>query len=574
MPKVKILPDNITKEVYDGKNLLEVIRESGVYIDAICSGKGTCKKCKVRVDKDIVLACEKKIEKDIEVEIINKDNLGSYKGNVNIEIKNSDPIVTKTYLKIDKPTLKDQESDIERITRKFNHQVKIENSIIPKIHDTLIKSDYEITLTIINNTIINIQKNNTENKNYAISIDLGTTTVGGYLIDVCSQMVIDSYSYTNLQKPYGADVISRINFAIQDEQNLEKLQTLAIKSINIVINKLIENKNIYKENINIVSIVGNTTMSHLLLKTTPKGISKSPFNPVFRHMIEGKISELGIKGLSNHTRFILLPNIGGYVGSDTLGVVIGADILNKEGNHLVIDIGTNCEIALKTNKKLLAASTSAGPAFEGANMKCGLRAENGAIYSCEIDKDIYIKTIGDEKAKGICGSGYIDIVTKLIQNNIIKKQGRILEPNKLNINDNIKNRIIKEEKQLKIVLDKNDIIITQQDISNLQLAKGAIKAAIEILMLEANIDELDNIYLAGAFGSNINIDNLKTIKMIPNIENEKIIILGNGAASGAIKVILSSEIYEKIYNLSKKIEHIELSNHENFQSKFIKGIMF
>lgn len=597
---VEILPNNIIKKVAKGTKLIDAIYENEIYIDAVCGGKGKCGKCIVMlvsgntsniteneksilsesdIENNIILACEKIVVDDITIELISKKEESIInKGSIIKNNLSENSIIIKKNHKLNPPTLKDQASDTQRVLRELDNDIEIDISLIPKIHRILDDANYNITTTVFDKKLIKIEKGNCTEKNYAIEIDLGTTTVAGYLVDLNKREVLETYSNANLQRSHGADVISRIDYCIQSDTNLLILKNLAIKTIDIIITKLLESSKIDKEDINVVTILGNTVMSHLLVGVTPIGIARVPFSPVFSKTIKGNIDFLGLRSLDKETNFVLLPNISGYIGSDTLGVIINTDILNKKGNHLAIDVGTNCELVLKTDEKIMVCSTAAGPTFEGANMSCGMRAERGAIYTCYIDDDIHIKTIQDKEAIGICGSGFIDIVAKLVKKNIIKKQGRILSVDKIeeNISPKVKDRIRKVDNYYKIVLREGieEVSITQLDISNLQLAKGAVRAGIEIMMKQAGITDLDKIYLAGAFGSNLDKESLKIIKMIPDIDNKKIKVVGNAAGSGAVDTLLSKDIYDNLIKIANSIEHVELANHKDFNSQFTKSMMF
>lgn len=607
---LKFLSDNDDKKIK--KKLIDVINKNNIFIESDCGGQGSCGKCKVKIIKgkvseitdiekkiltkyeiedNIVLSCKRYIYDDVSIELLDNNRKHMEKGEIIKGNSEIEPIVEKIYLELPLPTLNDQRSDVLRITdflkEKKQVEYEIDVNLIGCLGEILQKSNYKVTVTIFNKEIIKIQEENQQIYNYGIALDIGTTTVAAYLIDLSNGMVIDSKSSLNFQKKYGADVISRINYSIQNETNKITLQQEITSTIDNIIGDIIINNNIDKENISIVSIVGNTTMSHLLIGASVKGISKSPFNPVFSKSIIEKTKLLNIHSLDDKTRFILLPNIGGYVGSDTLGAIISSNMETLKGNTLLIDVGTNCELALKTDNKILVCSTAAGPTFEGANMECGMRASEGAICSCEINlnDDIKVRVIDNNKINtqpiGICGSGYINIISKLIDNKLILPTGRIVKPENLNhISQEIKSRIQKQGKSYEIIFSNNKIdsknkkvSICQQDISNLQLAKGAVKAAIELLMQEANIDKLDNIFLAGAFGSNLDIKSMKNIKMIPNIEDEKIKIIGNAAGSGAIQIILHKDKYDTMNNLSQTIIHVELANHKDFNKVFTNSLM-
>lgn len=604
---LKVLPDNYNKEIEAGSRLMDAINENNIFIESTCGGKGKCGKCKVKllegkisnitedekrllsereIDEKIVLACERTVLGDITIEIINKNKDMVEKGQIIKSNKNINPIVEKIYLELPLPSLKDQRSDIKRILdylkEKNNRTYKFDINLIPKIQETLLENDYKVTVTTLNKEVIKIQGNNHENQNYGIAIDIGTTTVAAYLIDFVNGKIIDNKSNLNLQKKYGADVISRINYSIENKKNKENLQNEIATTIDKIIEKLLINNKISKADISIVSMVGNTTMSHLLVGACVKGIARAPFNSVFSDKIIGKVGLLNLSSLDENTRFILLPNIGGYVGSDTLGAIISSDMKNMNGNTLLIDVGTNCELALKTDKEILVCSTAAGPAFEGANMKYGMRASEGAIYSCDIDlnEDINIKTIENkEDPVGICGSGYINLISKLVEKDIILPQGRIVKPDKLddNVSQKIKDRINKDGKSYELILSNNKnnkkVSITQEDIANLQLAKAAVRTGIELLMREGKIEKLDQILMAGAFGSNLDIDNIKNIGMIPNIESDKIKIIGNAAGSGAIQTILHKDKYDNMNELVDEIKHVELANHKDFNKIFTDSLM-
>ena len=594
---VEILPYNKKIKVKIGTILLDVIRNNGFDIFANCGGTGVCGKCKVSVIKDglslisekekeilseeelkenITLSCMRKVMKDTIIKLTENEKYIPIKNSVNLMDKKINSIINKSYLELKKPTLEDPVCQVDRILREFDNNISIDLNLICTLPEVLSESDYKITATILDNEIINIQKGNVVDFNYGIAIDLGTTTVAGYLINLNSGQLVSSVANSNKQVIYGGDVITRINYASKNKDNLEKLKHLAIETIDIIIKSLLEENNLEKDSIGAILILGNTTMSHLLIGANPKGIGVAPFSSVFSHTIKGSINYLGLKSLNDTSRFILLPNIAGYVGSDTLGVAISTDIINKKGNHLIIDIGTNCEILLKTEDKIYTCSTAAGPTFEGTNMECGIRARPGAVYSYEINETVKLNTIENKKPIGICGSGYIDIVSKLLDLNIINKRGRIEKTHIIKgLYNDIEHIIEKTESGYKIILDKeNNIYISQNDISNLQLAKGAIKAGIEIMLKEAQVQNLDSILLAGAFGSSVSIEGIRKIKMIPNIDVKIIDTIGNAAGSGGMCTLLYKDIYESLINIRDRIEHINLASHEKFNSIFAKAIMF
>lgn len=595
-----------------GDRLIDVLWDNKIEIDSFCGGIKSCGKCLVKIirgettpiienekdilsqyqiENNIILACNHYILSDLEIEVLNsskdiKDTKTFCKGN--FDKKRMDPIVEKINIILDTPTMKDSRDDLKRVLEKLNRKIDFNPNIIRYISDVIRKEEYNVTTTIFDNRLIDIESGNTINNNYAVVIDLGTTTVAGYLVNMNKKAVIANYSFSNLQKKYGADVISRINYTLENKGGLQKMSTLAAESIDEIIKKLIEISKIDYKNIYLILTLGNTVMSHLLTNSNPKGIGRAPFTPVYTNLIKTVTKEIGISQTRDDCNFILLPNIGGYVGSDTVGVIISTDIDEMEGNWIAIDIGTNCELVLKSKDKLLTCSTAAGPAFEGACMSKGMRAESGAIYKFNIDDKnedikVNISTIGDVHPVGICGSGYIDIVSELLKLKVINKNGRLLSKDKISqdVNNELKNRIVKSDKGNKFILKYKDelheeISITQHDISQLQLAKGAVRAGIEILLRHANIKEedLDGILLAGAFGSNIDLGNAVVLGIIPNIGLEKIKAVGNAAGSGGIKAVLSKESLKKSEEIHSKVKHIELSVDKYFSSVFAKAMIF
>lgn len=595
-----------------GDRLINVLWDNNIEIDAFCGGSKKCGKCMVKLLKGqvtpitdneksllskeqiknkTILACEHEILSDIEIEILNsKKEIKDIKAFYDYKVDENklNPLVKKLYLNLEKPSIKDNRDDLKRILDNFDKDIKFDSKILTYISEEMQNGNYNVTVTIFDNTIIDIEGKNTVENNYGVVIDLGTTTIAGYLVDMNKKIVIDNYSCGNSQKKYGADVISRINYTLENNDGLEIMNKLANESIDKIINYFIASQEINYKDINLVLALGNTVMSHLITKCNPKGISRAPFAPVFTDLIKSITKEIGISKTKETCKFILLPNIAGYVGSDTVGVILSTDIDSKEGNWLAIDIGTNCELVLKGKDRILTCSTAAGPAFEGSCMSQGMRAESGAIYKFKIneensDSNISISTIGNIHPIGICGSGYIDLVSELIKNKLINKSGRLLNKEKLssNISADLVNRIRKVDKTNKFVISEQDeinkeVCITQEDISQLQLAKGAVRAGIEILLekMEISKDDLDGILLAGAFGSNIDIDSAIRLGIIPNIDKEKIISVGNAAGSGGIKSILSEDIFKKSIEIHSKIEHVELSLHKDFSSIFAKGMIF
>ena len=401
-------------------------------------------------------------------------------------------------------------------------------------------------------------------------------------MDLIQGQVLASRAMTNSQNIFGADVISRISYASRGPSQLQELQNKLIAGINMIINELCEECFIKKEEIYQAVVVGNTSMSHLFLGIDPSCLASAPFTPAFLQDVEVEAGEIDLKMLSTG-KVIVLPNVAGFVGSDTVGVMLAAGIDSLEGINLIIDIGTNGEIILVGKGKLLTCSTSAGPAFEGAQIKFGMRAVNGAIEGVRITEDVELDIIGAEKAQGICGSGLIEAVAEMVRLGIIDSSGRFLPrsehlgklPN--GVIERLGNRDGKAEFVLVWACDSangEDIVITQKDIRELQLAKGAIVAGTRILLKELSVEvkDIDKIMLAGAFGNYINKDSALRIGLLPPVSPEKIFSIGNAAGEGAKMVLLSTVERARAAVLAKKARHIELSIQKDFQAEFINSL--
>jgi uncharacterized 2Fe-2S/4Fe-4S cluster protein (DUF4445 family) len=321
-------------------------------------------------------------------------------------------------------------------------------------------------------------------------------------------------------------------------------------------------------------------MSHLLLGVSPAGVASAPFVPAFSRSLKGSAADLGLKSLPAYTRFVLLPNVAGYVGSDTVGVILATKLYDLPGTWLAIDIGTNGEVALASGGRLLTCSTAAGPAFEGASISQGMRAEPGAIYQVRLENDVEITVAGDMKPAGICGSGLIDAVSEMVRLGIVKSSGRIKSPQDLQpgFPAALINRIKQNGNGNKFILaeGEREVAITQSDVNELQLGKGAVRAGMEILLKELGLkaSDLDGILLAGAFGSNLRPASLKGIGMLPDVGLDRVKSVGNAAGTGAILALLSKRQLEIALALPKRIEHVELSLHSGFQRAFARGLSF
>jgi uncharacterized 2Fe-2S/4Fe-4S cluster protein (DUF4445 family) len=383
---------------------------------------------------------------------------------------------------------------------------------------------------------------------------------------------------------HGDDVISRINFIINSPQGLEELHSQVLGTVNEMIDELVKKAGVKKEDIRKMTVAGNSTMQHIFLKVSPESLGSIPFSLVIENGVEMKAGELGIRINPEGVVFVF-PNIAGFVGGDTVSVVLATGIFQSEEIKLMVDIGTNGEIVLGNRKRLLAASTAAGPAFEGARISQGMRASPGAIEKVVINEEVKINVIGAIAPSGICGTGLIDAIAGMLEAGIIDESGRMVPRSTLEgrISASLLRRIREEGTDRKFLLveeefaqNKRPIFITQKDVRELQLAKGAIAAGIRILEKELGLEDegISQVLLAGAFGNFIRRRQAKRIGLIPDLPSERIKFIGNAASSGAKLALLSGELKKEAETIARKTEYIDLSSRPDLLEEFTEAMAF
>ncbi len=582
-----------------GNNILEIIQNNNLGMESPCGGKGLCGKCKIKVlngdinpltkeelkflskeeiKNNIRLGCLVYPKSDINVELLNKQNINhkiltdGYMPNFNKEVQ-----IEKNIYDIKKPTLENNLSYEEVLKNILN--TEIEDYEILKNISNLFMYD-KFSAVYINGELTGLESSNISEEIYAIAVDIGTTTVVCSLVDMKKQCEIASESEINPQKEYGLDVLSRINYIKNKDNGLETLHKSIIDCINKLINKLCENNCINKANIYEVSIAANTTMMHILTNINPLSIGKSPYSPIFIKSKNLKSKELGIN-ISNFGRVHLLPGVSSYIGADIVSGVAVCDLKNVDKNVLFIDIGTNGEMVLSQKGKLVSCSCAAGPALEGMNISCGMRAGDGAIENIKIEDNIKIKVIGDKTPIGICGSGIVDAISELARLNLIGKTGRIAKKETIENHKELSHLskfIVDENKKRRFILisEPNEIAITQEDIRQVQLAKGAILSGIYALVDEANIkiDEIDEVIIAGQFGKHLSVESLVGVGIIPKELKNKIKYIGNSSKTGAIMSLLSKDIRNSMDTIAYEIDYFELSTKNGYERLFTDCLKF
>ncbi len=617
--RVTFLPAHRSVEVAEGSTLAQAAQRAELHINNLCGGEGVCGECKVRVlkgtvkteaglstffskeemEKGFVLACQSKIIQDLEVEIPPESRLegeqimtgeaaADVQGGVSLETTPETPLyplkplVRKIYLELPLPTLQDNITDMERVSRELRkkigrHSFEISLPCLQHLSETLRDYDWKITVTVVKDRgryrIQKIEPLDTTSRNFGLAVDVGTTTVVAQLVDLKTGRVLGVEGTHNLQAQWGADVISRMVFACTKD-GLHPLHEAVVKNIHNLIESLAKTTGVPAEDIQAIVAAGNTTMSHFLLGLTPCNIRLEPYVPTADVYPQIRAGEIGIH---IHPRGVLetLPSVASYVGGDIVAGVVASGIADQPRVQGLIDIGTNGEIAIGNKEWLVCCSASAGPSFEGGGTRCGMRATRGAIERVEISNGkVLYQTIGRTRPLGICGSGLIDCIYELKRNGIIGSDGKFdrgRNDPRLTFEDTVPQYVIAETDETET---GEPIVFTEPDIANLIKSKGSIFAAIKSLIdyTGLSFDQLDTFYVAGGFGNYLNIPKAVAIGLLPDIPKERIKFIGNSSLTGARMALTSEEAFEKCLHVSRSMTNIELSNYPPYMDEYIAAL--
>jgi len=626
--KVIFQPSGRRGEVEEGKTLLESAQKLGVDLESICGGKGTCGKCKVRIEEgwfekdgiesgmshlspltdvekkfireadgpNIRLACACEVRGDVKIFVPEKSRAGKQivrKAAKDIRIP-LDPAVRKYNLELPPPTLHDlSKGDYERVGEALREQygipgVEMDFRVLTELQDVLRAGDWKITVSVWKNReVIKVEPGFVETC-FGLAVDVGTTTVAAYLCDMNTGKVLNTESMMNPQVPYGEDVMSRITYAQTTEGGLETMQKAIIDGINELIGKITadlpKNGAPGGEAVVDLTVVHNTAMHHIFLGLNPRYIGRSPFIPAVQDPLDIKARDLGIR--INPASYVhVLPIEAGFVGADNVGVLIAEEPYNSEDIVLVIDIGTNGELLLGNKDAVCSTSCATGPAFEGAQIKFGMRAAPGAIEKVKIDpetKEPRYKVIGKAdwhthieqvNAKGICGSAIIDVIAEMFTAGVIDKSGKIrkdLDTPRVRLDADGKPEYVlawAEETSI-----GQDITVTQGDVRALQLAKGALYAGSKLMMKKMGIERIDRVVLAGAFGSHIDTRSALTLGMFPDCPIEKVSSVGNAAGDGAIMALLNLGKRNEARDRARWVRFVEIAVEPEFEKEFMMAM--
>lgn len=614
LPEIKVnTPENIfTFSVPEGSNLLDALKEQGFSLETPCNGKGICGKCRVLIHNSIPytteekahltpeeikngihLSCMVKVHEDMEVSLKTEQRKVSIVTEANVSETGWNPVVKKSFATLPAPSLEDQRSDEIRLLAAARNDVQnpeegfrnLSLLFLRKLPVILREKNFEVTLIEISGHITGAESGNTVSRNYGVAVDIGTTTIAAYLYDLNDMEMISVASMLNPQKKYGADVISRIEYSSRSPENQSEMSQIIRNALNGLIRQMADAAGIQPGDIYAVTVAGNTTMLHLLLELPSANIASAPFIPVLLSGLVLSPSDVNMD-INPYGRVFILPSVSAYIGADTTAAVLSTGIHKKDDISLLVDIGTNGEIVIGNRSFLYACSTAAGPAFEGANISCGIGSIDGAINRVSVSDSgiLEIQTIGGYKPVGICGSGLIDAVACMLRIGVMDETGRILDEDELPGNAGIyADRLIEVNSQPAFLLvpagetgHNENIYITQKDIRELQNAKAAIAAGINILISETGSDVCDikNVYLSGGFGSFIDIDSAVTIGLLPGELSERTRPVGNAAGAGAITALLSETKLAEIIEIADRIKYLELSARPDFTYHYAENMFF
>ena len=579
--KIEIVSHGRTITAKEKDVLADAIHRAGIPLSLYCNKRGLCGKCFVEIvrgsrpplgekerfwleqkhlGKNYRLACQCRIGGDLEVNV--PALFTSQAVPILPAIARSaiapDPAVKKYFLELETPDIASPHSLFDKLMENLgSRHLDIPVDVLTALGRTLAEGKFKVTVTVYREKeILAVEPGNTMNRNFGLAIDIGTTTLVMDLVDVNSGKTLDTLAALNSQVKRGADVISRIAYASLAPQNALELRSLVLETLNGMIGRILSKNRLSPGSVYEIVVSSNTTMNHLLLGIPVDTLAVAPYHAVFSRLPALSARQAGF-AIHPQGKVFLAPNIKSFVGGDITSGLLAARLSSKRGNFLFIDLGTNGEIVLKAGPRLVTTSTAAGPAFEGMNISCGMPALPGAIYRAEEGRTIKTYTLGNMSSRGVCGTGLIDLLAIFLERGLISPRGAILN----------------SAKKIRV---KRNIVLTQEDIRQMQLACAAIKAGIRMMLKANHLSErdLDGIYIAGAFGSYLNIRNSMAIGLLPRVEERKLVFIGNSSLAGARLLLVSAPQRERIESLTQKIRYVSLAAYPEFQDHFIKALEF
>ena len=578
--RIKVLSHRRTILAHQGEMLAEVLRRAGIPLNLFCNQRGLCGKCVVEIvkgkqstpaerekfwrkQKNLTrnqrLSCLFEIKSDLEISLPSSSTLQEVPilPAVSRSLVSVNPAVKKYVLEIPRPRISSPESLFELLLEGLGvRHLKISPLLLRELGPRLEKAKHKVTAVLHRDKeIIDLRPATEACGSYGLAIDVGTTTLVIELVELDTGKTVDTEATLNSQASRGADVISRLAYAISGHEKAAELRNLVLDTLNCLVNDLLQRNRVRPSSVYEIVISGNTAMNHLLLGVPVNSLALAPYHAVFSRLPYFSAQEAGF-AVHPEAKVYISPNIKSFVGGDIASGLLASRLDRRKGNLLFIDMGTNGEIVLKTRESLIATSTAAGPAFEGMSISCGMPALAGAIYKVEdAAGKLKLSTLASAPARGVCGTGLIDLIAIFLKRGQLSPQGVILN----------------REKRLHVA---KGISLTQGDIRQMQLACAAIKTGIRLMLKQNGLKEADlgGIYVAGAFGNYLNIRNSMKIGLLPSLEERRIVFVGNSSLAGAKLLLVSLRERERVESLIRKVRYRALASDSLFQDHFIKAL--
>ena len=579
---VEILPDRIKVRARAGEVLADVITRAGIPLSLYCHQRGLCGKCAVRVlsgalpfpgaleaaliegrglGPDHRLACLYEVRGDVVVETLPGSRLER------VAVIESgiaaaayiDPAVRKLPLVLDKPSLYSPTAAADALRGALKSpRLALPLSVLAKLGGTAALAPARGVTAVLygDDEVLDLEAEGSGGEIFGLAVDLGTSTVAAELVDLRTGKVVDRAAAVNPQNAYGVDVVSRITFAFENPDNLGRLKRAAVQLINDMAGTMARRSGVARHRVYDAVVAGNTAMSHILCGVPVDSLALAPFHAVFSSLAPLAASEIGL-ALHPQARLYVSPNIKSFVGGDITAGLVAAEFAAKPGTELFVDLGTNGEIVLKKGREFVTTSTAAGPAFEGMTISCGMLAVAGAIHKAGWSEGFKFRTVDDLPPQGVCGTGLVDILASAIDRGLVGRDGRIVGP----------------EKRIRLT---DRLALTQQDIREVQLAVGAVRSGIRLMLREFRVApaDLDRVVVAGAFGSSLDIANAVSIGLLPDLPDGKIAFVGNASLAGARLFLLARPARTAAEGLAARISHVSLATRPDFQDEFVRALGF
>ena len=604
---LRFSPSDTEARVPPGVTVFDAASWNGVAIDSTCGGHGTCKKCRVRILDGTVpvtkldaraftpdelrsgwrLACRAQAAEDLAIEVPplqTRPKAATVGVGRQVILR---PAIQKRYLELEEASLSDQRTDLERVLEAMDDlSPRVELDVVRRLPRLLRENDHRVTAVVVDDLLIDVEPGDTTQDLHAIAFDLGTTTVVATLLDVGTGTPVAVRSMLNRQQPFGADVISRISATMLDPDALERLQTLAHQTLAELADEVCAEGGIDPRHVYEVSLAGNATMVHLALGIDPEPLGVAPFIMASRSFPGVRAVDLGVH-VHPHAPAVVFPALGAYVGGDIVAGLLATGLTRDRRLRLFIDVGTNCEIALGNAERIVTCAAPAGPAFEAAQIRCGMRAADGAIEVVRLDGDsMALEVIGDVPPVGICGSALVDACAELVRIGLLDHSGRFVPVERAReIAPALADRLTEVEGERVFVLhrpadgaedDGKLVYLSQRDVRELQFAKASIATGWRLLFEELGVDvgEVAQVLLGGSFGSYLVPASAVRIGLVPKLPVTRIVAAGNVAGEGAKMALLSIQERHAAQAILDEVEYVELSDRPDFNDRFIDQLAF